>query len=83
MLNTVARARHIVKLRKPLPICTQSGRYSGWAFGLARTWMNGALKNGNNSGRKRDEGSDDQITDRIMCFDFHRRAGSEANTLDG
>ena len=45
--------------------------------------MNGALKNGNNSGRKRDEGSDDQITDRIMCFDFHRRAGSEANTLDG
>ena len=47
-----------------------------------RTWINGALKNGNDSGRKRDEASNGQISDRIMCFDFRRRASSEANTLD-
>lgn len=69
MLNTVVGERHIVKLQKPLPICTHSGRYSGWAFRLARTWINGALKNGSHSARKRDEASNGQITDRTLYIE--------------
>ena len=83
MLNKVAAERHTAKLRKPLPICTQSGRYNGWAFRSVRTWINGALKNGNDSERKRDEATNDQITERITCFGFRRRASSEGNTLGG